>query len=155
MKQLDSKAVWLFFLRFIILWWIFTLLFINVISYSLGLFWSDYMLLVLITFLPIALSFIWAKLVYHFYRYELTDAIFKKELGVIRKKYVSIPYSRIQNVDIVRNLVARILGISTLQIHTAGIGGITIGEGVLPGLSKKVAEQMRNELMKRVRQSKD
>jgi len=107
--------------------------------------------------------FIWAKLTYHFYRYELTDAGFRKELGVIYKKYVTIPYDRIQNVDIYRGILARMLGLSDLNIQTAGMsatvsryGARGIGaEGRLPALSRETAEQLRDELIQRARQSKN
>jgi len=108
-------------------------------------------------------SFIWAKLTYHFYRYELTDAGFRKELGVIFKKYVTIPYDRIQNVDIYRGILARILGLSDLNIQTAGMSatvgrfGVSGGgaEGRLPAVSREIAEQLRDELIQRARQIKN
>ncbi|MEK7158017.1 MAG: PH domain-containing protein [Patescibacteria group bacterium] len=101
--------------------------------------------------------FVWAKLTYRFYRYELTDAGFRKELGVIYKKYVTIPYDRIQNVDIYRGILARILGLSDLNIQTAGASatmnryGAMGAEGRLPALSKETAEQLRDELIQRAR----
>ncbi|MBP9832441.1 MAG: PH domain-containing protein, partial [Candidatus Pacebacteria bacterium] len=99
----------------------------------------------------------WAKLSYHYYRYELTDLGFRKESGVIWKKYVTIPYARIQNVDINRGILARLLGLSDLHIQTAGasasisrygMAGIS-AEGRLPGVSKADAEVLRDELVKR------
>lgn len=109
--------------------------------------------------ITIIVSFFWAHLSYRFYRYELTENGFKKESGVIWKKYVTIPYDRIQNVDIHRGVIARILGLSDLQVQTAGFsahpsrfGSYGMGaEGRLPGLSKNVAEQLRDELVKRAR----
>lgn len=108
------------------------------------------------------IGFIWAKLTYHFYRYELTDSGFKKESGVIYKKYVTIPYDRIQNVDIYRGILARILGLSDLQIQTAGAsavvgryGAVGNAEGALPGISREVAEQLRDELIQRSRQARN
>ena len=103
--------------------------------------------------------FAWAKLSYHFYRYELTEDGFQKELGVIWKKYVTIPYDRIQNVDIHRGIIARLLGLSDLNIQTAGSAAqiyrnSTFGlgaEGRLPGLSKKDAERLRDELISRAK----
>ena len=75
----------------------------------------------------------------------------------IWKRYVSIPYARIQNVDIHRGLLARILGLSDILIHTAGYGGIGsrgIGsEGRLPGLDKVEAERIREELLQKARKS--
>ncbi|MDP2642078.1 MAG: PH domain-containing protein [bacterium] len=119
----------------------------------------------LLVIIPIfvILCFIWAKLTYRFYRYELTDDGFRKELGVIYKKYVTIPYDRIQNVDIYRGILARLLGLSDLNIQTAGMsasigryGAVGAGsEGRLPALSKEVAEQLRDELIKRAQQSRN
>lgn len=101
------------------------------------------------------LCFLWARLYYHFYRYELTDAGFRKELGVIYKKYVTIPYDRIQNVDIYRGIIARLLGLSDLNIQTAGASGAIGSEGRLPGLSREDAEHLRDELIQRARQNRN
>lgn len=174
MKQLDPKAVWFFFCSFVLRSFIpiivlgyfgtQTLYILNEVSespagFSLGLL--NWLWIIIPAFL--VLCFVWAKLTYHFYRYELTEAGFRKELGVIYKKYVTIPYDRIQNVDINRGIVARILGLSDLNIQTAGAsatvgryGAMGMGaEGRLPALSKETAEQLRDELIRRARQSKN
>ncbi len=168
MKQLDPKAVWYFFIN-------------NVVSLSMALLTMSFIVaptLLLIdggeaisflawswVLIPVVIvwGFIWAKLTYHFYRYELVDAGFRKESGVISKKYVTIPYERIQNVDIYRGIWARILGLSDLSIQTAGASSVVVGrnvvgvgaEGQLPGLSREIAEQLRDELIQRARQSKN
>jgi len=143
-QQLDPKAVWLFFLRsvfvflFIAIWIGFS--FIAVLSETTSGAWG---IGLVILFGVLIFAFIWAKLTYHFYRYELTEEGFRKELGVIFKKYVTIPYDRIQNVDIYRGILARILGLSDLNIQTAGMSasvgrfGVSGGgaEGRLPALS--------------------
>jgi len=169
MKQLDPKAVWLFFFSYIVRWIFFlvvlglllTSILVNVFKAtgapsSGSLLWLWLIIPVFLIFL-----FIWAKLSYRFYRYELTESGFRKESGVIYKHYVTIPYERIQNVDIYRGILARLLGLSDLQIQTAGLSG-GVGyygrgvavEGRLLGLSKKVAEELRDELINRARQSK-
>ena len=82
---------------------------------------------------------------------------------MIYKKYVTIPYDRIQNVDIHRGILARLLGLSDLNIQTAGfsatVGRYGVGgasaEGRLPGTSREVSEQLRDELIQRSRQSKN
>lgn len=173
MQNLDKKAVWLFFFRSVFK--------VTLLAVFLG-FWSrswdlfggawrfadegiGYMaptpesiiskiLLFLIIFLII--SFAWSKLVYYFYKYQLTELGFKKESGVIYKRYVTIPYDRIQNVDIHRSLLARLLRLSDLRIQTAGATGATYAgaEGRLPGLSPSVAESLRDELVKRASESR-
>lgn len=172
MKQLDPKAVWLFFVSFVLRLFI-VIIFLSI--WDLGFLsgfnrvrnsgdvFSFNFLNWLWIIIPVFLSFVWAKLTYHFYRYELTDAGFRKELGIIYKKYVTIPYDRIQNVDIYRGIWARILGLSDINIQTAGASAVIsrygargIGaEGRLPALSREVAEQLRDELIQRARQSKN
>jgi len=49
--------------------------------------------------------------------------------------------------------------LSDLQIHTAGYGAVgakgTGSEGRLPGLSREDAESLREELLRRVKESKN
>lgn len=175
MKQLDPKAVWLFFISFVLRWFFMLLIPSFYVMAALSQFFTSpdgadtplsfsflwWLWIIIPAFL--ILCFIWAKLTYRFYRYELTDAGFRKELGVIYKKYVTIPYDRIQNVDIYRGILARILGLSDLHIQTAGMSA-TIGrygmsgsgsEGRLPALSREDAERLRDELIQRARQVKN
>ncbi len=162
MEKLHPKAVWLFFFQFLFAG-LFILIFI--------LFWSIPVLikqvggivsfpwgwLTLIFLLYVILCYTWAKLTYRFWRYELTEDAVKIEKGVITKKYISIPYQRVQNVDIYRGILARLLGLSDLQIQTAGYSGgygkygRGTSEGKLPGLDIQVAEQLREEFVKRIR----
>src|SRR3989344_9266669 len=142
MQHLDPKAVWLFFFNFILRFLIIAIFFgvwVSAISFSPISF-------ILAVIVYIVLCYLWAKLTYSFYKYELTEAGFRKELGVIYKKYVTIPYDRIQNVDIYRGILARLLGLSDLNIQTAGMSatinryGLSGGgaEGRLPALSREV-----------------
>jgi len=168
MQKLDSKVVWVFFFRFLfagLLPFIFLAFYLagflasaNLIRANLSYLW--WLLLFLILYA--VFCWIWAKLTYRFWKYELTEDAFKKEQGVIWKKYVSLPYERIQNVDIHRGVIARILGLRDILIQTAGASAVVRGrsiygvgaEGYLPGLGKDVAEQLREELIKRVKGTK-
>jgi len=170
MNQLHPRAVWLFFISSLLCFFLIFLflgfyLIIGILSElgeNTGI--TSYIGWIFVfAFVVIVLLYIWAKLSYHFYRYELREDGFRKELGVITKKYVTIPYDRIQNVDIYRGILARILGLSDLNIQTAGAsaqmsryGGLTGGaEGRLPGLSREDAEKLRDELIRRAKQSKN
>lgn len=166
MKQLHPRAVWLFFLNNFLRWF---LLFLVILFYGSFLVselrendsFKDINVLTpqsfLYIFIFLIVLYIWARLSYHFYRYELTDDGFRKELGVIWKKYVTIPYDRIQNVDIYRGPLARLLGLSDLNIQTAGMSYVgkygAATEGRLPGLSIEEAENLRNELISRIDKS--
>jgi len=103
---------------------------------------------VVVLALLVGYSVLWVYL----YRYGLEDSEFKKESGVIAKDYVSIPYSRIQNVNIERSLLERVLGISSVQIQTAGGGGWRgNAEGRIPGVDKHAAEKLREDIIERAR----
>jgi len=169
MKQLDPKAVWLFFLSLAlrtfvptIILSVYLLVFVakrdsNFVDSTLSFGFFNWLWFIVPAYL--VLCFVWAKLTYHFYRYELKDIGFRKESGVIIKKYVTIPYDRIQNVDINRGILDRLLGLSDLRIQTAGASatvsryGVMGGgaEGRLPGVSVEIAEQLRDELVQRAR----
>jgi membrane protein YdbS with pleckstrin-like domain len=162
MQQLDPRAVWMFFVNFAASWLFLAVILVMIwgsimLSHpaddASGMMWVAGFFIVPMILVLVSLVFcwIWARLSYHFYRYELREDGFRKELGVIVKQYTTIAYDRIQNVDIRRGVVDRILGLSSLNIQTAGSFG---SEGVLPGLSHEVAEQLRDELIKRARQSR-
>jgi membrane protein YdbS with pleckstrin-like domain len=113
-----------------------------------------YLVPILLIYIVIAEIFIhWA---YNNWQYELTQDSLKIEKGVIIKKYKSIPYERVQNVDITRGIIARIFGFSTIDIQTAGYsayaakGGVGQSEGHLPALSIDQAERIRDFLMKKI-----
>ena len=178
MQRLNPKVVWLFFIRYLFgglfLFFFLSLIFFpfwffphkkivsggKVVHYVVG---GHVIISHLIIFggcfiVYIILCYIWSRLTYHFWRYQLTDNALKIERGVIWKKYISIPFERIQNVDIYRGLWARILGLSDLQIQTAGYSAVarrgSLSEGNLPGLAPKVAEEMREELIRRIKGTK-
>jgi len=164
MQKLHPRSIWLFFISFTVRWFFF-LFFIAIwlLAFSLNENISSILELLkwLAIIIPILLIifYVWARLSYRFYRYELREDCFRKEHGVVWKKYVSIPYNRIQNVDIYRGVWARILGLSDLHIQTAGMSYArrrgAIAEGRLPGLSQENAERIRDELIQRARRSKD
>lgn len=160
MKYLNPKAAWLFFINYLITITIMMLPFIFIFVPFVGIqhpavhfILGSWLIIVLIL---LSLGVLWSQLSYKYYKYELRDDGFRKEHGVIWKKYVTIPYERIQNVDIYRGLFARILGLSDLNIQTAGmsVGTGSYGggsEGRLPGLSPDIAEQLRDDLIRRAR----
>ena len=102
--------------------------------------------------LTIVFTNLFINLTYKNYKYELTKDELKIEKGIITKTYKSIPFSRIQNIEIKRGIFARMLGYSAVAIHTAGYSSAAqyyAPEGNLPGVSIKEAENLRKELIKR------
>lgn len=170
MQQLHPKAFWIFFLHFLFTIGLLGLFlsfssiwpFISATQSELGkgpitLPWGWIILGIIFW---IIFCYIWAKLTYRFWRYQLAEDALKVEKGIIWKKYISIPYERIQNVDIYRGVLARIFGLSDLQIQTAGYSGgygrygKGESEGKLPGIDMQLAEQLREELVKKAKGAK-
>jgi membrane protein YdbS with pleckstrin-like domain len=167
MEKLHIGARWIFRFRvysfLFVLFWIFVWLFFV----SLGskenapiftiIGYGSVFLVPFIIFL-ILIAEIYARLSYTFWGYEFTSNELKIERGIIWKTYKSIPYGRIQNIDIKRGIIARILGFSTIEIQTAGYSAIQTGnraygmhsEGYLPAVSLKEAEKIRSMIIKRI-----
>lgn len=109
----------------------------------------------IIVFLIITME-IYTRLSYRVWKYEFNPNELRIESGAILRRYHSIPYVRIQNVEIKRGIFARIFGFSTLNIITAGYStrrrfrdGIS-SEGIIPALSVKDAETIRKWLIERI-----
>jgi len=75
-------------------------------------------------FLEIGLGFfaglriVFAAINYAISRWGFEEDIFLWKTGVLRKQERNIPIDRIQNVEIVRNLAHRMLGLADLKIDT-------------------------------------
>ena len=109
---------------------------------------------------------IFVRMSYNRWKYKFEPGSLRIEHGIIWKKYVSIPYERVQNVDIKRGIIARMFGFSTVDIETAGrSGGGAVGfgvkfgnnrhqqyksEGHLPAISTLGAEKIRDFVMKKI-----
>ena len=82
------------------------------------------------------------------FRYCIDEDEVIVEQGVLAKSYDSILYSRIQNVNIERSWIERILGLSTVNIQTAG--STTGAEAAIPGIRKTRAEQVRERIFDKI-----
>jgi len=98
----------------------------------------------------IVVSEIYSRMSYNRWFYEFTNDGLKLERGIIWKRYSNVPYERIQNVDIHRGIIARMLGFSSLMIQTAGYSAQAYAEGYIPAVDMRHAEQIRTFLMKKI-----
>lgn len=173
MDKLHPGARWLFRLRayylliilgIFITMWSFQLLRI-IAGGSTGI--GFVLAIIFYIFFVVIVAEIYARMSYNRYLYEIKKDAVKIERGIIWKKYTSIPYERIQNVDIRRGIIARMFGFSTVEIETAGQSGyggsygFRFGrrnrryqsEGHLPAIDVNGAEKIREFVMKRVKQT--
>ncbi|WP_256544918.1 PH domain-containing protein [Halobellus inordinatus] len=84
------------------------------------------------------------------FSYELTADTLDIDSGVFSRRSREIPLRRIQNVDISRNVIQRVLGIAVVSFETAG-GGDT--EAQLRFVSFEEAKRLQRELPRLKRQA--
>lgn len=78
--------------------------------------------------------------------YKLTDDEIALRHGVISTSFRSARYERIQAVDVVESIIARLLGLAAVRVETAGGASSVI---TIAYLSKTRAEELRAELLRR------
>ncbi|MFW5965077.1 MAG: PH domain-containing protein [Natronomonas sp.] len=80
---------------------------------------------------------------YQRFEYELTEDTLDIASGVVSRRNREIPIRRVQNVDISRNVVHRLLGIAQIDLETAG-GSST--EASLKYVSFEEAKRLQSEI---------
>ena len=102
-------------------------------------------------FLVLVLAFIFRfwnnyKLLKHLgYALREKDMIFKR--GYIFNKTTVIPFNRVQHASISRGVWDKVLGISSLNIFTAGGSGSDIS---IPGLDPDLAQQLKEAIVVKI-----
>ena len=82
---------------------------------------------------------------YRRWRWQLTELAVELRFGVIVRQQETVPYFRIQQIDIVQGPLDRILDLATLQVTTASASG----SASLPGIANDDAPTVRAELLAR------
>jgi putative membrane protein len=77
-------------------------------------------------------------------RYRLTATELQVDSGVLTKRSRRVPLARLQSVDVVRPIIARVLGLAELRLEVVG-GGST--EAPLAYLSEEDAQRLRRSML--------
>jgi membrane protein YdbS with pleckstrin-like domain len=75
------------------------------------------------------------------YQLRADDLLFRR--GIMYQRFVSVPYGRMQLVDITRGPVARMLGLADLKFVTAAASSSV----AIPGLAEADADALRDRLV--------
>lgn len=89
------------------------------------------------------LAFTWAGLAYRAWRFELTDAWVRASWGVVQHYTATVPRNRVQTLTSHNGPLDRLLGLTTITIHTAGAGSPNVS---IPHLEDTTVEWLRGEL---------
>ncbi len=100
-------------------------------------------LVVLVSSVAIWMAFWVPKLAYDRFGYVIREHDFYVERGVLLKRRTAIPLSRIQHVDTHQGPLEQVMKLSQLHVFTAS--GMS-ADGCLPGLSKEMADSLRDQL---------
>lgn len=151
-RRLCPRAVWSFFLGYVSKTAVLALLFTIGVAFMPLIFGP---LLVLYAFV----LYVTAVIIYRNYYFEVNGSSFRKEYGILHKFDVTIPFNRIQNVNITRSLSDQILGLARIDIESAGSSAITKrniaggsktkSEGHLPGVTLQQAREIHDILVER------
>jgi hypothetical protein len=104
--------------------------------------------------LPILLVALWLVFIaparrFRSWGYRMDAEELQVARGLWTQWHTVVPLDRVQHLDIAQGPLERSFGVSRLIVHTAG----TLHSQVtLPGLTRPVAEAMRDEIRARVRQ---
>ena len=98
------------------------------------------------------ISFIYTWLVYINYKFCMAEDSFKIKRGILNKTEAAIPYRQIQDVDVERDVLFLIFGLSRIVILTAGQETDkedVESKGVIPAVDKALGEWLQTELLRR------
>jgi membrane protein YdbS with pleckstrin-like domain len=90
-------------------------------------------------------SAVWARAAWARWRWSAWPDALDLRHGVLVIRESLVPYHRIQQIDIERNVLERMLGLSTLVLRTASASS----DGKIPGIRAEIADSLRVRLLTR------
>ena len=79
--------------------------------------------------------------------YLLRDKDVSHKRGWINQTFTTVPFNRIQHVEVTQGLIERWLNLASLKIYTAGGNSSDLS---IPGVTKDSAERIKSYLLKQV-----
>lgn len=95
--------------------------------------------------LTVGMALWYPRAAYARWRWRLTELAVELDHGVIVRRHEALPYFRIQQIDVTRGPLDRMLGLASLEVTSASASGSVS----LPGLAADDAPEVRRELLER------
>jgi len=110
-------------------------------------------------FLLFLVIYFFAQLIYQrfyfkFYFYDITDKEIVLKKGVIARREITLPFSRIQDIYVDQDFWDRIFSLYDVHIATAGSGGESFREAHIDGVNIQNAEALKQILIEKSRENK-
>jgi membrane protein YdbS with pleckstrin-like domain len=147
-KKIDRK----YFKVILVVYFLFFIsLFIGLVLLHQFLFLEELKayIILLYTFFIIIFGFIflYLKLGFPMKKYALRERDISYKSGLLIKKITTVPFSRIQHVEIDEKPISRLFGLASLSVYTAGDGSDDL---VVKGLKKEVAIQLKEFIITKI-----
>ncbi len=84
--------------------------------------------------LPAIPTFFWIPFFWGTLRYTVRDDAVQSSGGVFFRKRITVPYTKVTNVDIYQGPIERMFGVGRLGIQTAGMSGQSGSELIIQGI---------------------
>jgi len=109
------------------------------------------------------LILLWIPAFYKSLEYVIDSDSVKAKAGVFWRKHVTIPYTKVTNLDVTQGPIERIFDIGTIHVQTAGAGGQQgakaeqklVGIRNLDGLKDTIMERIRDYTIAGLDKSKE
>ncbi|CAN5776667.1 PH domain-containing protein [soil metagenome] len=93
-----------------------------------------------------ALALVVPALAYRHWRYTIADTTLELRHGVVVRTESSIPYFRVQHIDVTAGPVDRLCGVARLVVRTASAST----DATIPGIAAGDADALRQLILERV-----
>ncbi len=98
-----------------------------------------------------SLILLWIPAFYKSLEYVIDSDSVKMKKGVFWKKRVTVPFTKITNLDVTQGPVQRVFDIGTIHVQTAGAGGAQGAQAELKLLGVRDLDEVKDTIMERVR----
>ena len=106
-----------------------------------------------VLFIIALLILIWIPFYYRSLSYDLDQQEIRVAKGVFWKQRLTVPYTKITNVDVSQGPVERLFGLSRIQVQTAGYGGSSGSKAEQTLVGMRQPEEIRKGIMRRIEAS--
>jgi len=108
-------------------------------------------LLLMIWLFVMVLVLVWIPAYYSSISYSIEEDAVRGQAGVFWKKYVTVPYTKITNIDIRQGPLERAFHIGTVGLQTAGAGGSQGSRAELRLMGIHQLEAVKETIRERIR----
>lgn len=98
-----------------------------------------------------SLILLWIPAFYKSLEYIIDSDSVKIRQGVFWRKRITVPYTKITNIDVTQGPIQRIFNIGTIHVQTAGAGGAPGAQAEIRLLGIRDTDGLKDTIMEKIR----